>query len=219
MRLYTLVVSMIAHAAILLVLVVVPLLAMDALPQARTITEFIRADAAELPDPPPPPAKRTPHAPADAPQTGAPVHAPDRIEPELPRPSPVRGVPVDGAIGVPDGVDGALPLPGPPPSVPEPPKPPAPVRAGGDIRPPTKIKEVAPVYPEIARAARVQGTVILEAVIGEDGRIRDVRVLRSIPLLDGAAIDAVRQWRFTPTRLNGEPVPVVMTVTVAFKLS
>jgi protein TonB len=60
--------------------------------------------------------------------------------------------------------------------------------------------------------------VILEAVIGEDGRVRDVRVLRSIPLLDTAAIEAVRQWVFSPTSLNGEPVPVVMTVTVAFEL-
>ena len=60
--------------------------------------------------------------------------------------------------------------------------------------------------------------VILEAVIGEDGRVRNVRVLRSIQLLDGAAVDAVRQWVFTPTLLNGQPVPVVMTVTVAFEL-
>jgi protein TonB len=60
--------------------------------------------------------------------------------------------------------------------------------------------------------------VILEAVIAEDGRVRDVRVLRSIQLLDQAAIDAVRQWRFTPTLLNGVPVPIVMTVTVNFEL-
>lgn len=60
---------------------------------------------------------------------------------------------------------------------------------------------------------------ILEAEIGEDGRVRNTRLLRSIPLLDEAAIGAVRQWRFTPTLLNGEPVPVVMTVTVAFTLT
>ena len=57
------------------------------------------------------------------------------------------------------------------------------------------------------------------AVIGEDGGVRDVRVLRSIPLLDAAAVEAVRQWGFTPTLLNGEPVPVVMTITVAFRLN
>ena len=77
---------------------------------------------------------------------------------------------------------------------------------------------MAPVYPAIARAAHLEGVVILEAVIREDGRVRDVRVLRSIPLLDAAAVEAVRQWRFTPTLLNGEPVPVVMTITVAFRL-
>jgi len=64
----------------------------------------------------------------------------------------------------------------------------------------------------------VEGVVILEAVIGEDGSVRDVRLLRSVPLLDGAAMDAIRQWRFSPTLLNGQPVPVVMTITVAFKL-
>jgi len=76
-----------------------------------------------------------------------------------------------------------------------------------------------PDYPAIARSARVTGTVILEAVIAEDGTVRDVRVLRSIRLLDEAAIEAVRQWRFTPTLLNGEAVPVIMTVTVAFNLN
>jgi len=67
-------------------------------------------------------------------------------------------------------------------------------------------------------AAGVEGVVILEAVIAEDGSVRDVRVLRSNPLLEAAALEAVRQWRFSPTLLNGEPVPVVMTVTVAFRL-
>jgi protein TonB len=64
----------------------------------------------------------------------------------------------------------------------------------------------------------VQGVVILEAVIGEDGTVQNVRVLRSKPLLDDAAVEAVRQWRFTPTLLNGQPVPIVMTVTVRFDL-
>jgi protein TonB len=92
------------------------------------------------------------------------------------------------------------------------------VHIGGDIKPPRKVVDVAPVYPPLARAARVEGIVILEAVIAEDGSVRDVRVLRPQALLDEAAIEAVRQWRFTPTLLNGQPVPVVMTITVAFKL-
>jgi TonB family protein len=94
----------------------------------------------------------------------------------------------------------------------------APVRVGGDIKAPTKIRDVKPVYPEIAQAARVQGIVIMEAVIGTEGWVTDARVLRSVPLLDEAALDAVRQWQFTPTLLNGAPVQVLMTVTVNFTL-
>ena len=93
-----------------------------------------------------------------------------------------------------------------------------PVRAGGNIPTPTKIKDVRPVYPPDAIQARIQGVVIIEATIGKDGAVEKARVLRSIPLLDPAALDAVRQWRFTPTTLNGEPVPVIMTVTVQFSL-
>ena len=75
-----------------------------------------------------------------------------------------------------------------------------------------------PVYPPDAKEARVQGVVILEVLIGEDGKVEQAKVLRSIPLLDQAAIDAVRQWEFTPTLLNGEPKKVIMTVTVNFTL-
>ena len=85
-------------------------------------------------------------------------------------------------------------------------------------RRPAKIHDAAPVYPAIALAARVQGVVIIQATIGVDGQVVDATVLRSVPLLDEAALDAVRQWRYTPTRLNGEPVAVVMTVTVNFQL-
>ena len=86
------------------------------------------------------------------------------------------------------------------------------------MRPPTKTKHVAPVYPPLAQSAAVQGVVILEVIIASDGKVQDARVLRSIPLLDQAAIDAVRQWEFTPTLLNGSPVPLFMTVTVQFTL-
>jgi protein TonB len=64
----------------------------------------------------------------------------------------------------------------------------------------------------------VQGVVILETLIGANGRVEDARILRSIPLLDQAALDAVRQWEFTPTLLNGNPVPVIMTTTIQFSL-
>jgi protein TonB len=92
------------------------------------------------------------------------------------------------------------------------------VRVGGAIREPRKLRHVNPVYPDIARSARIQGIVILEATIDPQGRVNEVRVLRSVPLLDQAAIDAVRQWEYTPTVLNGVPVPVIMTVTVNFSL-
>ena len=91
------------------------------------------------------------------------------------------------------------------------------VKVGGQIKPPTKVKDVRPVYPEIARSARVAGQVAIEATIGTDGKVVDARVIRSVPLLDQAALDAVRQWEYTPSLLNGVPVPVMVTVTINFK--
>jgi protein TonB len=81
-----------------------------------------------------------------------------------------------------------------------------------------KLADVAPIYPVIARNAHIQGVVILEAVLNAQGGVESVRVLRSVPTLDEAAMDAVQRWRYTPALLNGQPVPVVMTVTVNFKL-
>ena len=92
------------------------------------------------------------------------------------------------------------------------------VRPGGDIRPPSKVKDVRPAYPPIALASRVEGIVIIEATIGPSGKVQDAKVLRSHPLLEAAALEAVRQWEFTPTLLNGNPVAVIMTVTVDFRL-
>ena len=103
-------------------------------------------------------------------------------------------------------------------STPEP-ESPRTVRVGGSIPEPRKLKNVLPVYPPMAKQARVQGVVILECTIGVDGQVKDVKVLRGVQLLDAAAVDAVRQWVYTPTLLNGVPVPVIMTVTVNFKLS
>jgi TonB family protein len=118
---------------------------------------------------------------------------------------------------------------GPAPAGPVPPQPPgapgtrpdlgmAPVRVGGNVPAPTKTRHVNPVYPAEARDAGVQGVVICEVTLNRDGRVAGVRVLRSIPALDAAAVEAVSQWEFTPTNLNGEPVPVIMTVTVNFAL-
>jgi len=156
---------------------------------------------------------------APANPNAAPVEAPKEIIPERPTMAVGTGVPggVEGGVpgGVIGGVVGGLPEAPPPPP---PPPPQAPVRVGGSIKQPTKIRDAKPIYPPIAQSARVSGVVIIEATIGTDGRVKEAKVLRSIPLLDQAALDAVRQWQFTPTLLNGVPVPVIMTVTVNFTL-
>ena len=113
-----------------------------------------------------------------------------------------------GGVGM-----GVVDAPPPPP----PPVPQAPIRVS-QTRAPRKIRNIDPIYPTIAQTARVQGTVIVEATIATDGRVMDAKVLRSIPLLDAAALDAVRQWQYTPTMQNGVPVAVIMTVTVTFQL-
>jgi protein TonB len=92
------------------------------------------------------------------------------------------------------------------------------IRVGGNIKQPMKVRDQKPVYPPEAQAARVQGIVIVEAIVGCDGSVSDVRILRGQPMLNDAALEAVRQWQYTPTLLNGQPVPVIMTMTVTFTL-
>lgn len=92
------------------------------------------------------------------------------------------------------------------------------IRVGGNVKAPIKIHDVSPAYPPIAKTAKIQGIVILEVIIDTDGTVKDASVLRSVQLLDQAALDAVRQWKFTPTLLNGVPVSVAMTVTMNFSL-
>jgi TonB family protein len=93
-----------------------------------------------------------------------------------------------------------------------------PMRVGGTVKVPTKVKDVKPVYPPIAQSARVQGVVIVEAIIDASGKVAASRVLRSIPLLDEAALASVAQWEFTPTLADGVPTAMMMTVTVNFTL-
>jgi periplasmic protein TonB len=153
-----------------------------------------------------PPVAQTP--PPDAPAEPEPA----AVEPERPtagRPARERSPRTGEALG---SHLGGLP------EAPAPPPPPMPIRAGGRIKAPVKLRNVNPVYPQIAQSARVQGAVIIEATIDPRGKISDTRVVRSIPLLDQAAVDAVRQWEYEPTMLNGVPVPVIMTVTVNFSL-
>jgi protein TonB len=102
--------------------------------------------------------------------------------------------------------------------------PPAPVEAGprddgqGDRRPATKVKHVSAVYPVAAREAKIAGAVMLEARVAADGRVIDAGVLRSIPELDQAALDAVQQWEYVPLLVNGVPTPFTMTTVIQFSL-
>ena len=105
----------------------------------------------------------------------------------------------------------------PPPSQTNYPPPTAPVRVGGIIKKPVKIQDADPVMPPTAAQAGIRGVVIVEVTIGPDGAVKDAKILRSIPLLDQAALDAIRRWRYEPTHLNGAPVAVIMTEMVAFK--
>ncbi len=116
------------------------------------------------------------------------------------------GVPGGVVGGIVGGIEAAPP---PPPQV---------VRVGGQVREPRKVRHVAPVYPRIALNAKVEGVVILECTISPQGRVERVQVLRGIPTLDEAAVDAVKQWAYTPTLVGGVPVAVVLTVTVNFVL-
>jgi TonB family protein len=92
------------------------------------------------------------------------------------------------------------------------------LRIGGQVKAPEKIVDVKPVYPKDAKDARVQGVVIIETAIGPDGKVKETKILRSVPMLDEAALEAVRQWEFVPTLLNGVAQTVIMTVTVNFTL-
>jgi periplasmic protein TonB len=212
---YTVPVSLLSHFAVVAAVVVVPLLATDVLPAPfETIDSFILVKPIVPPPPPLPPERRKiDTAPVD-PEV-PPTVVPTGINPEPPEilrdPGDNRGESV--ILGRSDFTDVITPPPLPPPP------PQQPLRVGSTIRQPQKIREVAPVYSPIAQAARVQGIVIIEATIGADGHVVNARVLRSVPLLDEAALAAVRQWQYTPTLLNGVPVPVIMTVTVQFTLS
>jgi TonB family protein len=93
-----------------------------------------------------------------------------------------------------------------------------PLRIGDDMKPPTKTRNVNPVYPQEAQNAGVQGIVIIEALVNAEGNVEDARILQSIPMLDESALEAVRQWQYVPTLMNGAPVAVLTNVTVNYTL-
>jgi periplasmic protein TonB len=208
----------------LVALIVIPLLMTDALPAPpSTVATFLVPPA----PPPPPPlplraARRSEPkahakpvlAPRPIPSTEfvAPMSVPDEVMEKVGEDAGFAGA-GDETPELPDGsFDGVVGgIPGAPPK--------EPVRVGGEVQPPKKLEDAAPVYPPTARAARVEGAVVLEAIIDSRGVVSEVRVLKSIPLLDDAALEAVKKWRYEATRLNGVAVPVVMTVTVQFALA
>ena len=220
------IISIVGHAVLFAAVIVIPILyATDSLPQVPSMMAFVaEMPAAPPPPPPPPPPPSTPQAeppkvlPADA--YAAPVEAPSQILPEPPElPVAARDGGVEGGVvgGVQGGIVGGL-MAAPPP--PPPPPPPAPklVRIGGNIQAPQLVKRVEPTYPELALVAKVTGLVILEASVGADGTVQDVRVLRSVKFLDQAAVDAVKQWRYAPLVLNGTATPFVLSVTLNFSV-
>jgi protein TonB len=212
-------ISIAIHLGALLALFVVPLVANVVVP---AINEGIPDYPRVVPMPPPPvvnirPA-RAASVPDPAPHTGAPTDAPPQIVPEDVQPEAY----IPGALDTNAGIPTAGALPGGPviavPPPPEPPKPAGPVKVADLPVPPHKIVDVRPIYPEHARVARIEGLVVMEAVLDPTGHVTQLRVIRSVPMLDQAAMDAVRQWRYTPTMYYGKPVSVLMTITIKFTL-
>ena len=94
-----------------------------------------------------------------------------------------------------------------------------PLRVGGDIKEPAKLKHVPPVYPDIAARANIHGDVILTCLVSPLGQVTSVTVVKGVPVLSKAALEAVKQWVYTPTLKDGIPMPVILTVTVRFGLT
>jgi protein TonB len=207
--------STIAHVGVLAVLVSLPFVSGVSAPEI--IGQLTTVVFAEPPLPPVEPASRVVSLAPSPVVSRVPISAPEVSEPErlVTAAAPVRptGIVVGSVSTFGDVASSASVV------LTAPPQPAAaPFHVGGNIRAPERVAFVAPVYPSVAQAAHIDGVVILEATIDESGAIRNLNVLKSIPLLDRAALDAVRQWRYAPTRLNGVAVPVIMTVTVTFTL-
>jgi protein TonB len=212
---YTVPVSLFSHAMVVLAIIALPLLTPALMPKVFTSSAIPTIISLVPPSPPPLPKPASAVRPSAAEnRNAAPVEAPSEITREAPQDLDWQNEPISVVGGtVTEGVDRIVGEPPPSPPVRQ-----QPVQIGGTIRQPQQIRRVEPIYPQIALLARVQGLVIVEATIGADGRVINARVLRSIAMLDQAALDAVREWEYMPTLLNGVPVPVIMTVTVNFQL-
>jgi len=216
-------VSIALHAAGALALVVIPVLMADANPEVTSGVRAFLVEPLSVAPPPPPPAAHPAAAPRVVPKPQpqqqafvAPVEVPTEITPE-------QSLDLGAENGAPGGVDGGVPggvvggIVGGLPDAPAPAA--APVRVGGSVREPKRLVAVQPVYPQLAQMARLQGVVIIEATINERGRVVNATLLSGLPMLNEAALEAVKKWVYTPTLVNGVPTPIIMTVTVRFRLS
>jgi protein TonB len=213
--------SVAAHVVVFGAVVVLPLLFEERMPeQAGAVRAFFVTPLEVPPAPPPPPAaarvsaRVAPARSTPAKALQAPLEIPEPILPEAGLDGSLEGAPggVEGGVpgGVGGGVVGGLSE--------APPAPLPPLRVGDVVKEPRKLKDVPPVYPPLALTSRLQGVVILECVVDTRGHVQAATVLRSVPLLDQAALDAVRQWVYSITLVDGVPVAVIMTVTVSFRL-
>lgn len=238
---WTVFVSFISQILLTGVLILIPLIYTDTLPKAQ-LTSFLVAPPP--PPPPPPPPQPMPEVKIvkvipkqfDAGRLTAPKQIPkdiamikeEELPPSMPAVGVVGGVPggVPGGTpgGVIGGIIGAVPTaapPPPPPPVKKEEKPPTPqrIRVGGNVQSAKLVRQPKPVYPPLAKQARIQGTVRFQAIIGKDGTIQNLQLVSGHPLLVPSATDAVKQWVYQPTLLNGEPVEVVTQIDVNFTLT
>ena len=238
---WTVMVAFAFQIVLIVIAVLVPLIWFDYLPTA-TFASFLVAPPPPPPPPPPPaaapPVKVVKVIPRqfDAGKLLAPKIIPKEVatikEEELPPPTAgavgvVGGVPGGVAGGAPGGVLGGI-IGSVPSAAPPPPPPPKKeekaavvqrIKIGGSVQQARLIRQPKPVYPPLAKQARISGTVHLGAIIAKDGTIQKLEVISGHPLLVPAAIEAVKQWVYQPTLLNGEPVEVQTTIDVNFTLS
>lgn len=221
----TLIASVVLHSILVLAVAILPLLYYDALPTQDALKAFFVTPLEVAPPPPPPPpppagakavVKAPPKVNLSQPQGFvAPIEVPNEIKPE-------EGLDLGIEGGVPGGVEGGVPggvVGGVVGGLADAPPPPARVvRIGGQIAQPKIIRKVEPVYPDLAKASRVSAMIILEAEVDTRGAVKGVKVLRGHPLFDEAALEALKQWRYQPLLLNGEPTGFILTVTMNFNL-
>jgi periplasmic protein TonB len=222
-------ISFILQILLIGVLVLLPLVFTQALPKQQLMTFLI---APPPPPPPPPPPAATPEIKVvkrttelDNGELRTPTKIPQKIqmikEDEPPPNSGVAGVVGGVPGGVPGGAIGGVlgsVINSTPTAVPKVATPTR-IRVSQGVSQGLLIHQVRPTYPALARQARIQGTVVLQAVIGKDGSIQNLKVVSGHPMLAPAALEAVKQWRYKPYYLNGEPVEVDTTINVNFTLA